>query len=108
MAMQYVPDGKKEEIRRKICEDCKYNNEEEQLACCYCQEGSLFEEREKKKIPRGNRRKTPIIEQEYFGCSQILRKDCDMNCKLCVCRDCVDNYKCNGISPVTGQKCDNF
>ena len=36
---------------------------EEQLACCYCQEGSLFEEKEKKKIPRGNRRKTPIIEQ---------------------------------------------
>ena len=42
MAMQYVPDDKKEEIRRKICEDCKYNNGEEQLACCYCQECSLF------------------------------------------------------------------
>lgn len=48
MAMQYVPDDKKEEIRRKICEDCKYNNGEEQLACCYCQECSLFEEKEKK------------------------------------------------------------
>lgn len=75
--MQYVPDDKKEEIRRKICEDCKYNNGEEQLACCYCQEGSLFEEKEKKKIPRGNRRKAPII-------------------------DCEDRFKCDGGNPVTG------
>lgn len=102
MAMQYVPDDKKEEIRRKICEDCKYNNGEEQLACCYCQEGSLFEEKEKKKIPRGNRRKLPIIEQREVDCSSELRWNCNMNCEHCICKDCDKRFNCDGGNPVMG------
>lgn len=50
-AMHYVPEDKKEEIRRKICEDCRYNTNEEELACCHCQEGSLYEERKIKRKP---------------------------------------------------------
>lgn len=96
--MRYVPNDKKEEIRRKICEDCKYNDGEEQLSCCYCQEGSLFEE---KKLSRGNRRKAPIIEQNQTGCSPELRWDCNRDCKSCTCRDCEDRFECDGGNPVT-------
>lgn len=102
MAMRYVPDDKKEEIRKKICEGCKYNNGEEQLACCYCQEGSLFEEKEKNKLSRGNRRKTPIIEQNEADCSSELKWDCNRDCKSCICRDCEDRFECDGGNSVMG------
>ena len=102
MAMQYVPAEKKDDIRKRICEGCKYDDGKEQLACCYCQEGSLFEQNENVKLPRGNRRKLQIIEQEHAGCSEKLRLDCNMDCQVCICRDCEDRYDCDGGNPVTG------
>lgn len=102
MAMWYVPNDKKDEIRRKICEDCKHNNREEHLTCCWCQEGSMFEEKTKQKLPRGNRKKLPIIEQKQSDCSPELKWNCGMNCKKYICRNCDKRFDCDGGNPVMG------
>ena len=43
MAMKYVPKDKQSEIETMICDGCRYDNDEEELACCWCQVGSMFE-----------------------------------------------------------------
>ena len=43
MAMKYAPKVKQSEIEAIICGGCRYDNDEEELACCWCQVESMFE-----------------------------------------------------------------
>lgn len=78
MAMKYVPKDKQSEIETIICNGCRYDNDEEELACCWCQMGSMFE---------GKINSDP-------ECSEFLKSTCCMKCDECYCRDCKKRFVC--------------
>ena len=78
MAMKYVPKDKQNEIEAIICEGCRYDNDEEELACCWCQMGSMFE---------GKINSDP-------ECDEFLKSTCCMKCDECYCRDCKKRFVC--------------
>lgn len=43
IATKFIPKEAYHLYEQEICNGCTYNNKsEEQLACCYCQDGSLY------------------------------------------------------------------
>ena len=84
MAMKYVPKDKQSEIEAMICDGCRYDNGEDELACCWCQVGSMFEKRNK--------------QSQDLGCSELLKSKCSINCERCICRDCNKRFACDGGS----------
>ena len=82
MAMKYVPKDKQSEIEAMICNGCRYDNDEEELACYWCQMGSMFE------------RKINCKQYSDPGCNEFLKSNCDMKCDDCYCRDCKKRFVC--------------
>lgn len=99
MAMKYVPKDKQNEIETLICEGCKYDNDEEELACCWCQMGSMFEKKINDDVLEEN---IDYGQDNDSKCSTELKSKCSMNCERCVCRDCNKRFACDGGSPFFG------
>ncbi len=45
---------------------------------------------------------THITENQLLDCNIKLQKDCNRDCKSCICRDCEDRFECDGGNPVMG------
>lgn len=44
IAKSFIPKGNIKDYYKEICNGCTYKNVSECLECCYCQDGSYYEE----------------------------------------------------------------